>query len=89
VFKNNEGFASWRRDGSNCQGKRKVAPASSMSDRSAVDQKPQKIFYSEGGEGGEGVRRKVPARNDIKIGFTPESLLGFLRSLLFPSPASL
>jgi len=31
------------------QGKRKIAPASSMKDRIAVDQKPQRAFHSEGG----------------------------------------
>jgi len=33
------------------QDKRKIAPASSMRDRSTVEQKPKKALYSEGSEG--------------------------------------
>jgi len=66
------------------QGKRKIAPASSMKDRSAVVQKPQRAFYSEGSERGEEVRRNTPARKDRKHEFTPERFLGFCRSLFFP-----
>jgi len=77
------------------QDKRKIAPASSMRDRSTVEQKPKKAFYSEGGEAGEageageGVRRKTSARKDRKHGFMPERFLGFLRSLFFASRPSL
>jgi len=53
-----------------------------MRDRSAVDQKPQKAFYS---EGSEEVRRKTPARKDRKQSVMPEQFLGFLRFLFFSS----
>jgi len=56
-----------------------------MRDRSAVDQKPQKAFYSDDSEGSEEVRRKTPATKDRRQGVMPEQFLGFLRFLFFSS----